>query len=239
MLTFDKEVNSFLKGGSFSNALNIRMYGKREPSYLRMDLLQKMAADKKVLHVGFADHIPVIETKIRNDLWLHKKLIDVSSKCFGIDIDEDAVDYVSSRLNISNVYKLDIVNDAVPEVLKCQWDVMILGEVLEHIDNPVAYLQSIREKYRDYVLRMVITVPNAFSFQNVMSSVRGVELINSDHRYWFTPYTLAKVCTKAGFTIDSFTMCQYYSGNRWWRKKLVDRYPLYRDNIMMNMSFNG
>jgi hypothetical protein len=46
---------------------------------------------------------------------------------------------------------------------------------------------------------LVLTTPNAFRYQAALQSLRGQEIINSDHRYWFSPYTLAKVMWRAGY----------------------------------------
>ena len=132
---------------------------------------------------------------------------------------------------------LDVVNDPIPDYLMKSWDLVIIGEVLEHIDNPVHYLRSIREKYKEFAKQLVITVPNAFSLKNMLCSFKGIELINTDHRYWFSPYTLAKVGARAGFTVDYFSLCQYYNGEVWWKKNLVSRFPMLRDNLVMTLNF--
>lgn len=83
-----------------------------------------------------------------------------------------------------------------------RWDYAILGEILEHIDNPVSYLNAIQQLYSDCLIRIVITVPNAWTQATMRMANRSTEIINSDHRYWFTPYTLSKVMVQAGLHLE-------------------------------------
>jgi hypothetical protein len=48
----------------------------------------------------------------------------------------------------------------------------------------------------------VITVPNAWTQTTMRMANRSAEIINSDHRYWFTPYTLSKVIVQAGLQLE-------------------------------------
>ena len=34
------------------------------------------------------------------------------------------------------------------------------------------------------------------------------EYSDADHRYWFTPYTLAKVCSHAGYIVQEINFCE-------------------------------
>lgn len=233
----DDGINSYLYGKSFSNSLVVKFDKNNSASYSRMEMLESIAKDKSVIHVGFADHIPLIKAKIESGYWLHKRLLEKSKICIGVDIDEEAVNYIKTNFDIKDIYALDIIKDQVPSYLCREWDLMILGEVLEHIDNPVLFLQNIHEKYQKYVKQFVVTVPNAFSFRNIVNVFKDTETINSDHRFWFSPYTLAKVATEAGFKIDSFGLGQLYMGDKWWKRKVLQRYPLLRENIIMQLNF--
>jgi hypothetical protein len=110
---------------------------------------------------------------------------------------------------------------------------MILGEVLEHIDNPVLFLSALRTKYGQYVKHMIITVPNAFALDNLQFAFKNLEFVNTDHRFWFTPFTLAKVGSEAGLKFVAFEMCQTWALNKWWKNRLIKRKPLLRENLVM------
>jgi hypothetical protein len=236
MVQFSNSVFPFLKGEKFSNGLEIKVAKEPSVSKLprRLDLLEDIAKNKGVIHVGFADHLPLIKNKIEKGTWLHKRLVDSATVCWGIDIDKELVDYVRNEIGIKEVLQCDIVNDDVPNELKgYKWDYMIIGEVLEHIDNPVLFVRSIREKYAGIVGKVIMTVPNAHELLNIRNIFRGVECINTDHRFWFTPYTLAKVGTSAGLTVESFTYCQTYMPKNRLSRILVRKFPMLRESLLM------
>jgi hypothetical protein len=59
------------------------------------------------------------------------------------------------------------------------------------------------------------------------------EVINSDLRYWFTPYTLMKVAVKAGIKIQDIIMAESYISDNKSLNDILSQYPLFRDNIIL------
>ena len=60
-----------------------------------------------------------------------------------------------------------------------------------------------------YSGKYVITVPNALCFTRKAVFMNGFERINTDHRYWFTPYTIAKVMYEAGIMPEECCFVSY------------------------------
>jgi 2-polyprenyl-3-methyl-5-hydroxy-6-metoxy-1,4-benzoquinol methylase len=201
-MQFEESVIPLLTGEKFENITNIRIE-KRDIIYNRLDFLKNYLAGKRVIHVGCCDHIGLIEQKIKENTYLHKIITDVSSKCIGIDIDAEAVNFLN-KIGYSNAIHYDLVKDTNTQVDGDSWDVIVLGEILEHVDNPELFLRTIHEKYFQNCTEILITVPFAFSKENFFYIRKGIERINTDHRYFFTPFTLAKILTVAGFKTDSF-----------------------------------
>lgn len=100
---------------------------------------------------------------------------------------------------------LDILNEKKDEdILKNEWDYIVLGEILEHVDNPVEFLEKILKNYGKNIKNILITVPNILSTGRILEIKKNNgEMINSDHRYWFSPYTLLKVTERAGIKIEN------------------------------------
>lgn len=234
-MNFSKEDYGYLKGEKFSNCLKLKVASKERQIPFRIDFLESLGRGQNVLHIGFADHIPLIKKKIEKNIWLHKRLVDASKKCVGIDIDKEAVNYVKEEIGIKEVYNLDITNkDQIPdEILQEHWDYIILGEVLEHVNNPVYFLQKMKENFASNAKYIVVTVPNAWDLINIQLLRKNTEFINSDHRYWFTPYTLAKVGTESGLKCESFQYVQNYENNEFWKKILLKRFPVLRETVVM------
>jgi hypothetical protein len=124
---------------------------------------------------------------------------------------------------------------------------MILGEILEHIDNPVIFLNAINKKFSSHVERLIISVPNAFAWLNFSHVLKHQEFINSDHRYWFTPYTLGKLVAIAGMRMLEFQFCEsYLPGQLSWKGKIralisprdfiLKRYPAFRETLIAEVS---
>ncbi len=233
-MKFDENISKYLDGILFSNSLKIKVGNSEKSIISRFDKLIELASNKNILHLGFADHIPLIEGKIKDRKWLHGLLVNVANKCVGIDTNAEAIDFIKSKFNIGEIYVHDIINDPQLEIITSEkWDYLVTGEVLEHIDNPVQFLRSIKERYGGHIDKIVITVPNAFDLQNIKLLKNNIEFINSDHRYWFTPFTLAKVCTRAGYKIDEFWFCQSYIPSNPLDKYLLRRKPIFREGILM------
>jgi len=206
-MEFDKSVQNYLSGLDFSSGLVLDIAKKENSIFDRISILESLSKDKKIIHLGCCDHIPLIQKKIKNNTWLHGRLCKSSKRCIGIDINEDGVNFIKNNLGFGDVLCGDIIEEDINSITEEHWDYMVLGEILEHVDNPGLFLSSIQSKYHGIVDRLVITVPNAFSYQNIRYTFSNKECINTDHRYWFTPYTLAKIVTLAGMQVEKFFFC--------------------------------
>lgn len=201
----------------------------------RVDVLKNLVTGKKIIHLGCVDELETIKHRMKRGKWLHKELDDVTERCIGVDINEDGIRYIREELNYSDVCVADVTQEPPAILADETWDFFMIPEVLEHIDNPVDFLKRIKHHYQGLARQFVITVPNAFTPGNFSRAKRNVETINTDHRFWFTPYTLAKVVTLAGFKISNITMCRHgrvkrrsIFKNYWYR-----RHPLARCDIVM------
>jgi len=199
-MKFDLKIEKHLTGELFSAGLDIPFYKEKYPNKTRIEKIVEVTKDKQVIHVGCADHLPLIEEKIRNRKWLHGLLLENTNRCIGIDNNVEAVNFINKNLGIKDVYFLNIISDNLILLDEMHWDYMILGEIIEHIDNPVAFLTKIREKYKGKVDKILITAPNVFNLLTIKDIKNNVENINTDHRFWFSPFTLSKILINSGFS---------------------------------------
>lgn len=232
-------ITEFLSGQKLDVGLRIKISRPGKTILYRMDYLVKLAKGKRIIHAGCVDHLPSLEEKIKQNLWLHKLLDEVSVKCVGFDIDDAGIRRVKS-LGFTDVFRFDIIREPLPEIFReTHFDLMILGEILEHVDNPVAFLQEIHDKFHKVADQIVITSPNAFFINNLLGIFEHEECINSDHRYWFSPYTLAKISTLAGFKVNSFDFVYNFktSRNALLKAILFRWFPASRSTIVMVLDF--
>ncbi len=222
----------FLKGSKFSNSL-VFPVSNGGANKDRLTLLIEKCKSKRIVHIGFADHIPLVEGKIKANTWLHKRLLAVAEKVIGVDISEEAIAYFKANHSFPDLFLHDVINDEPLAAITAErWDIMLLGEILEHVDNPVDFLKRLLEKYGSYVRAIIISVPNATCLMNFRMARLHKEYINSDHRFWFTPYTLAKVGLQAGWQPVEFEYCQNNDPGKWFFRRAIRRHPALRETLV-------
>lgn len=62
----------------------------------------------------------------------------------------------------------------------------------------MGFLKSLKKGLGNNARELIVTAPNAIRWEKFKNLRKGIECINSDHRYWFTPYTLAKIVLETG-----------------------------------------
>ncbi|MDG1099540.1 MAG: methyltransferase domain-containing protein [Bacteroidia bacterium] len=230
------EIQEYLKGTKFSNGLIINFKNKLNNRLLdRVKYLGNIVENKRVIHVGCCDHIPLIQKKIDVNRWLHQILNDSAKEVCGIDIDNEAIEYAKSVSGCSNIINRDIIQDDLSDITDKKWDFILLGEILEHTTNPNEFLSKIHQKFKGSVKSIIVTVPNSLRLKNFKMSLKNKEFINSDHKYEFTPYTLAKALTLSGFKVQKMETAFYdeVTNHGFFHKILYKKYPMLRDDLII------
>jgi Methyltransferase domain len=227
----DTATKDLLAGTTFDENVTFD-YDLKTPLQNRLNLLTDLAVGKRILHIGCCDHIPLLREKLASDTWLHGRVTRVAAQCVGIDIDDEAVKRAREFSKLDNIFCGDITAESMmPEVGDTVFDYAIFGEVLEHIGNPVQFLKSFLSTYGENVRQVIITVPNALRGGNIRNVFRSRETINSDHRFFFTPYTIAKVAWDAGLSPVSIQMAHYSFGGSL-KQRILNRFPLLAEDLV-------
>lgn len=222
----------FLDGSQFNENLSVKYKATGKVPH-RSEVIRKICTGKRVIHVGCTDHVPLIKSKIEQKDWLHGMITECSSYTLGLDIDAHAVGEASRISGLTNMVAGDITApEKIPEIFQHQFDIALFGEVVEHISNPVDFLKKFLHNYRSNFENLVITVPNAFRGGNIKGALKNYETINSDHRFFFTPYTIAKIAVDASFTPERVTMATFTrsGGLKSW---LLNHRPLLAEDIIL------
>ena len=221
----DPLAHSYLDGTRFDETITFE-YDFLTPLRNRVELLSELAAGKRILHIGCCDHIPLLRRKMGDRTWLHGRLTEAAAYCIGIDIDAKAISEARSLSRLSNIFYGDITaKPKIAEIGDDKFDYTLLGEVMEHIGNPVHFLKSFLSNYKENIGQVIITVPNALRSDNILNVLKGRETINSDHRFFFTPYTIAKVAWDAGLAPVSVQMALYSPAGPL-KRAILNRFPL-------------
>lgn len=148
--------------------------------------------NKRVLHLGCSDH-PY--TRERGEELLHKKLAKITApeNLWGLDASREGVD----RLKEMGFKKVIYGNaESMNKVaFDTEFDVILAGEIIEHVDNVGLFLDSIRS-LMGVDTCLVITTPNAFSIKGFFHSLMGREKVHSDHNYYFSYQTVIQLLKK-------------------------------------------
>lgn len=218
-MVISEEAHKYLRGEYFSNGWSLAI-PRQHRIVSRNKRLVELAHNKSVLHIGCADHTGLIQGKIKKGKYLHELLQHTSSKLVGIDINPEGIE-VMQKLGFSNIYHPSMA----PEE---NYDLLIAADVIEHVPNVNLFLTDLKRYNFD---RLVITTPNAY--RRINRKQYKAELINTDHRYWFSPFTLAKVVIEAKYQIETLEFTDYSSKFRLYRNLLLKKYPLLQDGLLI------
>ncbi len=235
MPVFDPEsdaLQKYLSGENFGEQVAFE-YAFKTPLKNRSHIISDIAKNRSILHIGCCDHSPLLREKISKGTWLHGILSNLANMCIGIDIDRSAIQNARTISGLDNIYFGDITSEnKIAEISENQFDYAIFGEVLEHIGNPVNFIAQFLENYAPNVKNVIITVPNALRGGNVLNIFKAREAINTDHRFFFTPYTLAKVAWDAGLLPTSVQMA-HYSPAPPIKAAILNRFPLLAEDLIL------
>ena len=96
----------------------------------------------------------------------------------------------------TNYYKIDLDRaERLPVIKNLQ--LVVAGEVLEHLSNPGHFLDMVRQ----YDCNVIVTVPNAHSNAGRTWLKRGIEAINGDHVAYYSYHTLKTLVERHGFKV--------------------------------------
>jgi 2-polyprenyl-3-methyl-5-hydroxy-6-metoxy-1,4-benzoquinol methylase len=216
-----------------SNRWFIHKHGDTMSSVLktREEIVLPFVKSKDVLDLGGADFDMFIE-KRKGSIWLHELLASEAKSILGIDIQKDIVARLKSEgLNFEegNVEQLN---------LNKQFEVIVAGEIIEHLFNAGLFLDSVRRHLKkDGVF--IISTPNAFCIRNTSMILQRLKKGNArtrfDHTCWYCMQTLSQLLIAQGFEILEKHFCTYtsstpgrkfmrdilFSINREWAEQLV------------------
>lgn len=160
----------------------------------------KLCKSKSVLHLGCADYPFSVEQHREGNL-LHEKLFKIAKNVFGIDFSQEGIDFLKSlgyeNLLVGNVEELDKLN------LIEKYDVIVAGELLEHLSNVGKFYENI-SCVMDNDSILIVTVPNAHSIKSFIRVLFGNELIHSDHVYYFSPATIEHICKRYDYELLAY-----------------------------------
>ena len=172
---------------------------------LRIDYILKSSKEKSVLHVGCTNS-PYTQRSIDDGSLLHTKLANVASKLYGIDLDEEGIN-IMQNAGIKNLAAAN-VEDLVDKnpFDRIDFDIIIAGEIIEHLSNPGQFLDSIKPILLNPGSRLLITTVNAFNAMRFfLGMFSGKESVNAQ---CLAPFLKAMTTTSDSRTCHSLVMAR-------------------------------
>ncbi len=173
----------------------------------RYQIIQRYITGREVLDFGCVDHNfkkAVVEKK---RFWLHGFICNHANKCIGVDWSENEI----RKLNEAGYHCIG--GNAESVNLNRKFDVIIAGELMEHLHNPGLFLENVKRHLNDDGV-FILTTPNPFSWWRFVDiAVKGNPSVNEEHTCWFCPKTLCYLIMQHGFDIKEIFWVTLYNCN--------------------------
>jgi SAM-dependent methyltransferase len=186
----------------------------------RVDFIKKICEGKKVLHLG-CTNAPFTEQSIKNNMLLHHDLKKVAKEVYGFDFDAEGLE-IFKNIGEENIYWADL--EHLEDVdLNETFDVIIAGEMIEHLPNPGLFLKGIK-RFMNEDTQLVITTINAYcAFRFLIYLLRGKggtnEPVHPDHVAYYSFNTLKVMLQKEELKVEDFLFydlgTEHRPFNRW------------------------
>ena len=185
-----KEVHDFLewylKARRTENVLDLMSFAKG------------FVEGKDVLDIGVVEHdISHLSSKD----WKHAKFKEWSRSILGVDILKNEVEVLKSMgFNV-------VVADATSGIdLGQRFDRVIIGDVIEHVNNPVDLLKFAKRHLRERG-EVLVSTPNPFWWHHILRVLKdGVFIANAEHITWITPSNAVELARRSGLELKEYKL---------------------------------
>jgi SAM-dependent methyltransferase len=182
----------------------------RPPVDDRLTYLAALARGKRVLDLGIVNHTAEATTSAS---WLHDRIRAVADYCLGLDVLEPALMQLQAKGY--NVRKFDVTGG---EHLGETFDLIVAGELIEHLGSPERLFEFAREHLRPGG-RFVLSTPHPYYITRVMLFLRGRSNESTDHTALYFPSGIAELAERAGMQLVEY--CGVSVPIRTWKGRLI------------------
>jgi len=160
--------------------------------------------DQSVLDIGVVAHT-IDQTY--DPRWRHQLIKNVAASLVGIDIVEEAVNQLRER-----GFNVRVADATGTDDLGQRFGRVVIGDVIEHVDNPVALLRFAARHLEPGGL-VLCSTPNPFYLGTLTGALRdGVFIANAEHVSWITPTMALELGHRAGLRLTRYWHAQKARG---------------------------
>lgn len=157
----------------------------------RIGFIAGRCKGKRVLDIGCLDETAL--AKRGTSEWLHARIAETAASVIGIDLSDKLTAEGLVTAPNARIVKGDGTRPHIPAG---EIDIIVAGEFIEHLENPLAFLRELKARYPGHEL--VLSTPNGTSLANGLMGLIGREAQHPDHLLTSTYKTLTTLCRRAG-----------------------------------------
>lgn len=178
----------------------------------RWDVIKEKISGREVLDLGCVDHEASHE---EGKDWLHRKIREKAKSVLGVD-------YAAEEVMRLRDKGYEVVQGNVETlVLHQTFDVVIAGNIIEHLSNPGLFLETVKSHLKQNSL-FILTTDNCYGLRSLKAVFfsDGIQP-NKEHSMAFEEEVLRQLLERHGFQITDF---YYYNGpySNPIKKRLID-----------------
>lgn len=179
-----------------------------------MGYMLPLMTGRRVLDVGVVQHTADYTNQPN---WRHGHIAKAASYCLGIDILGEVLEEIARRgFNVKcadATSNLDLIE---------RFDVVFIGDVIEHVDSPVALLKFAR-RHLDVGGRIFVSTPNPFSrkFLKLFRKDGGAFIPNLDHVSWITPTNAMEIARRSKLELVAYHLVKKFTPKTRFLKSLL------------------
>jgi hypothetical protein len=175
----------------------------------RISFIRKICTGKTILDLGAMDETAFL-LKRGQGTWLHEELTKVAKQVVGLDNSSSIPQNGLVTANNAAIHRGDIMKlDAWLNCNALNPDVVVAGELIEHLENPLLFLQSIKSNPALAGKTLVLSTPNATAIHNCLIGLFSRESTHHDHLCILSYKTICTLLARAGFS--EWEIVPYYA----------------------------
>jgi 2-polyprenyl-3-methyl-5-hydroxy-6-metoxy-1,4-benzoquinol methylase len=166
----------------------------------RITYLCNLVRGRRILDVGVVEHLLDASSSER---WLHGKLCEVAEKCVGVDVLTKELEQL--RLRGYDVRNVDLAHGPLDET----FDIIVMGEIIEHIDQPGSLLRNAAMMLEEGGV-LVLTTPNPWYVNVIIKNLLDTTPFTDsvDHVSWYDASTLYEIGQRCGLQLYRYAGVQ-------------------------------
>ncbi|MEI8081608.1 MAG: methyltransferase domain-containing protein [Actinomycetes bacterium] len=173
-----------------------RLISRQSTVSTKENFILAVTKGRRVLDIGCIDHSAM---QAGGANWLHARIADQASSVVGLDyLESDVADVRALGFDVR-------AGDACDFDLGERFDVVVAGDIIEHLTNLDGFLNCVRRHLEPSGV-LVITTPNPFNIEQMLwATLRGKVNVNDEHVMWLDPMVMWQLLDREGYSVKEFS----------------------------------